>query len=54
MLLVAANMVKALGYLVYPIIELAQDPIDIPRPLCIANGFNLSWGIEAAGVSALI
>ena len=51
-LLVAANTVKAIGYLIYPLAELVQHTTDLSRALCIANGFHLLWGSAAAGMSS--
>jgi G protein-coupled receptor GPR1 len=54
MLLIQSDMIKAVGFMLYPVIVFAQGPVTSDSIFCQFNGFVLSVGIEASGMVILL
>lgn len=50
MLLIQSDMLKAVGYFVYPTASLAKGS-DLPDHFCLTAGFFLEWSLVASGMS---
>lgn len=54
MLLMQSDLLKALWFLVFPVVNLVHGPIKSSSPFCQASGFLLAVGIEASDMAVLL
>lgn len=54
MLLMQSDMLKALLFMVFPVVDLVHGPIKSSSPFCQASGFLLAVGIEASDMAVLL
>lgn len=54
MLLIHSDILKALWFMIFPVVDLLHGPVQSSSPFCQASGFFLSVGVEASDFAVLL